>query len=161
MTYDTFVPPLRWLVIAGASALAVLFIVVQSVRIGGIAQLRSATLLPVLAVLVFLLGFHGRDLDLNYSARPLAAEMQQKAPEVQLVATKDVRRDLVYGLAFYRNRQPLELGADDDDPAGEHLLVIPTKDEPQLDRLLAGRVYQQIIEYPARGLQVYKVYAKP
>ena len=46
-------------------------------------------------------------------------------------------------------------------PAGEHLLVVPAKDTPALEPLLAGRVYQQIIEYPARGLQVYKVYAKP
>jgi hypothetical protein len=30
-----------------------------------------------------------------------------------------------------------------------------------MEHLLEGRVYQQIIEYPARGLQVYKVYAKP
>ena len=46
-------------------------------------------------------------------------------------------------------------------PAGEHLLVVPANDTPALEHLLAGRVYQQIIEYPARGLQVYKVYAKP
>jgi hypothetical protein len=30
-----------------------------------------------------------------------------------------------------------------------------------MEQLMAGRIYQQIIEYPARGLQVYKVYAKP
>jgi 4-amino-4-deoxy-L-arabinose transferase-like glycosyltransferase len=160
MVYDTLVPPARWLAIASAAALLVFFAVVKTIRLGGIAQMRNATLFPVLGALVFLLGFHGHDLDLNYSARPLAREMQQKAPEVHLVAVQDVKRDMVYGLAFYRNEQPIDYG-EDGVPAGEHLLVVPAKDTPALEPLLAGRVYQQIIEYPARGLQVYKVYAKP
>jgi 4-amino-4-deoxy-L-arabinose transferase-like glycosyltransferase len=160
MVYDTIVPPARWLVIASATALLVLLSVAKTIRIGGIAQVRNATLFPVLAALVFLLGFHGHDLDLNYSARPLAREMQQKAPEVRLVAVLDVKRDMVYGLAFYRNDQPIEYDTDGV-PVGEHLLVVPAKDIPALDHLLAGRVYQQIIECPARGLQVYKVYPKP
>ena len=94
--------------IASAAALLVYFSVVKTIRIGGIAQVRNATLFPVLAALVFLLGFHGQDLDLNYSARPLAREMQQKAPEARLVAVQNVKRDMVYGLAFYRNEQPIE-----------------------------------------------------
>jgi hypothetical protein len=36
-----------------------LFAVVLTIRIGGIAHVRNATLFPVLAALVFLLGFHG------------------------------------------------------------------------------------------------------
>jgi len=160
MVYDTLVPPARWLVVASAAALLVFFAVVKTIRLGGIAQVRNATLVPVLGALVFLLGFHGKDLDLNYSARPLAREMQQKAPEVRVVAVADVKRDIVYGLAFYRNEQPIEYGVDGV-PASEHLLVVPAKDTPALAPLLTGRVYQQIIEYPARGLQVYKVYAKP
>ncbi|MDR3745758.1 MAG: glycosyltransferase family 39 protein [Acidobacteriaceae bacterium] len=160
MTYDTLVPSLGWLLCAGVAALVVLFVVSLLIRRGGVAQVRSATLIPVVAVLVFLLGFHGRDLDLNFSARPLAREMQQKAPEVKLVAIENVKRDIVYGLAFYRNEQPMDY-ASDGIPAGEHLLVVPAKDAPGLAQLLDGRVYQQIIEYPARGLQVYRVYAKP
>ena len=160
MEYNTLVPPARWLVIASVAALFVLFSVVMTIRVGGIERVRSATLFPVLAALVFLLGFHGKDLDLNYSARPLAREMQQKAPEARLVAVHNVKRDIVYGLAFYRNEQPIEY-SEDGVPSDEHLLVIPANETSDLDRLLDGRVYQQIIEYPARGLQVYKVYAKP
>jgi 4-amino-4-deoxy-L-arabinose transferase-like glycosyltransferase len=160
MVYDTLVPPARWLLIASVAALLVYFSVVKTIRIGGITQVRNATLFPVLAALVFLLGFHGQDLDLNYSARPLAREMQQKAPEARLVAVQNVKRDMIYGLAFYRNEQPLEY-SEDGIPTEEHLLVVPANDTPEMEHLLAGRVYQQIIEYPARGLQVYKVYAKP
>jgi len=160
MVYDTLVPPVRWLLIASAAALLVYFSVVKTIRIGGITHVRNATLFPVLAALVFLLGFHGQDLDLNYSARPLAREMQQKAPEARLVAVQDVKRDIIYGLAFYRNEQPIEYSIDGV-PTDEHLLVVPSNGTPEMEHLLAGRVYQQIIEYPARGLQVYKVYAKP
>jgi hypothetical protein len=141
--------------------LLVLFAVVLTIRIGGIAHVRNATLGPVCAALVFLLGFHGKDLDLNYSARPLAREMQQQAPDVRQVAVEDVRRDMVYGLGFYRNQQPVDYGKDGADvPAGEHLLVIPSSESAQLQRWLAGRVYEPLFLYPSQGLEVYRVYAK-
>jgi hypothetical protein len=38
--------------------------------------------------------------------------MQQQAPEVRTVAVEDVRRDMVYGLAFYRNEEPIDYGKD-------------------------------------------------
>ena len=130
-----------------------LFSVVQTIRIGGIAHVRNATLFPVLAAMVFLLGFHGKDLDLNYSARPLAREMQQQAPDVRTVAFQDVRRDMVYGLYFYRNQQPIDycepsikprLNEENcsggvDIPAETHMLVIPTNESGKLESWLAGR----------------------
>ncbi len=88
MVYETLVPPAGWLLSASAAALLVLFAVVKTIRIGGIAQVRNATLFPVLAAMVFLLGFHGKDLDLNYSARPLAREMQQQAPDIRPVVVR-------------------------------------------------------------------------
>jgi 4-amino-4-deoxy-L-arabinose transferase-like glycosyltransferase len=161
MVYETLVPSASWLLSASAAALLVLFAVVQTIRTGGISQVRNATLFPVLAALVFLLGFHGRDLDLNYSARPLAREMQQQAPEVRLVAVQDVRRDIVYGLTFYRNEAPVDYGVDGDRvPPDEHLLVIPANQTAQLDRWLAGRVYEPLFLYESQGLAVYKVYPK-
>jgi hypothetical protein len=159
MLYETLVPSRNWLVAAGAAALLVLFAVVFSIRKGGIAQVRNATLFPVLATLVFLLGFHGKDLDLNYSARPLAREMEQQAPEMRVVAVHDVKRDMVYGLAFYRNEQPIDYDLDGV-PAGEHLLVTPAIKTAQLDQWLAGRVYEPLFLYQSQGLEVYRVFAK-
>jgi 4-amino-4-deoxy-L-arabinose transferase-like glycosyltransferase len=160
MLYDTLVPTASWLVSASAAALLVLFAVVLTIRVGGIAHVRNATLGPVCAALVFLLGFHGRDLDLNYSARPLAREMQRQAPEVRQVAVEDVRRDMVYGLGFYRNEQPIDYKDGADVPAGEHLLVMPVKQSAQLQQWLAGRVYEPLFLYPSQGLEVYRVYAR-
>ena len=159
MLYETLVPSAGWLAIAGAAALLVLFAVAQTFRLGCIQQVRNATLFPVLATLVFLLGFHGKDLDLNYSARPLAREMERQAPEVKLVAVDNVKRDMVYGLAFYRNQQPIDY-AQDGVPAGEHLLVMRANQPGQLERWLAGRVYEPLFLYESQGLEVYRVYAK-
>jgi 4-amino-4-deoxy-L-arabinose transferase-like glycosyltransferase len=160
MLYDTLVPAASWLVSASAAALLVLLAVALAIRTGGIRQVRNATLGPVCAALVFLLGFHGRDLDLNYSARPLAREMQQQAPDVKQVAVQDVRRDMVYGLGFYRNEQPIDLKDGEEAPAGEHLLVIPSSQSAQLPQWLAGRVYEPLFLYPSQGLAVYRVYPK-
>jgi len=159
MLYETLVPPARWLIWAGVAALLVLFAVVKTIQIGGISHVRNATLFPVLAAMVFLLGFHGRDLDVNYSARPLAREMQEQAPEVKPVAVENVRRDMVYGLAFYRNEEPIDYGKDGV-PESAHLLVIPASQSAELQQWLAGRVYEPLFLYPSQGLEVYKVYAK-
>jgi len=157
MLYDTLVPSRRWLIVASAAAALVFFSVWQTIRVGGIAHVRNATLFPVLAGMIFLLGFHGHDLDLNYSARPLAREMQQLAPDVKPVAVHDVKRDMVYGLAFYRNEEPVDY-AKDGVPYAEHLLVVPSKETGQLDHWLAGRVYEPLFLYPDQGLAVYRVY---
>jgi 4-amino-4-deoxy-L-arabinose transferase-like glycosyltransferase len=159
MTYGTLVPPIGWLVAASAAALLVMFAVVKTIRLGGIAHVRNATLFPVLAVMVFLLGFHGSDLDLNYSARPLAREMQREAPGVRPVAVQHVRRDLIYGIAFYRNEEPIDY-AKDGVPTGEHLLVIPANETSYAQHWLAGRIYEPLFLYQSQGLEVYRVYPK-
>jgi 4-amino-4-deoxy-L-arabinose transferase-like glycosyltransferase len=159
MKYETLVPSAQWLVIAGAAAVAFAAAVFLIIRRWGISQLCNATLIPILAIMVFLLGFHGKDLDLNYSARPLAREIQQQAPGVPLVAVEGIKRDMAYGLAFYRN-QPMIHYSTDGVPAAEHVLVIRASDTAELDRWLAGRIYKPLFLYESQGLAVYRVYAE-
>jgi 4-amino-4-deoxy-L-arabinose transferase-like glycosyltransferase len=159
MKYETLVPSAQWLLTAGAAALAFAAIVFFTIRRWGIPQVCNITLLPVLATLVFLLGFYGKELDVNYSARPLAREIQQQAPNVQLVAT-DIKRDMDYGLAFYRN-EPMIHYSTDGVPRAEHILVIRASDTAYLDHWLAGRVYKPLFLYESQGIEVYRVYAKP
>jgi 4-amino-4-deoxy-L-arabinose transferase-like glycosyltransferase len=160
MKYETLVPSTGWMAAAIASAAGMGALVWLIIRRWGIAQTRNATLIPVLASLVFLLGFHGRDLDLNYSARPLAAEMARQAPEIKLVAVEGIKRDMDYGLAFYRNEPLIHYGSDGV-PKQQHLLVIRTNDTEGLNRWLAGRVYEPLFLYDSQGLEVYRVYAQP
>jgi len=159
MKYDTLVPTRFWLIVATLSGLATLFTVVFVVRRWGLQQLCRVSLVPVLAMLVFLLGFHGRELDLNYSARPLAQEIAQQAPTEKTVAVLGIKRDMDYGLAFYRNERLVHYDQDGV-PDGEHLLVVRANDTDSLDRWLAGRVYTPLFLYDAQGFEVYKVFPR-
>jgi len=159
MQYETLIPPAQWLVIAGVAALLTMVGIAEVIRRWGIPQVCHVTLVPVVALLVFLLGFHGNELDLNYSARPLAREMERRAPDVRVVAVESVKRDMDYGLAFYRNERLLHYSTDGV-PDGEHLLVIPATDSADLEHWLSGRIYEPLFLYDSQGLEVYKVYAR-
>ena len=159
MKYETLVPSRAWLLAATATALLVIASVVLIIRRWGISQVLTATLIPVLAALVFLLGFHGKDLDQNFSARPLAVRIAREAPDVGIVATEGVRRDMDYGLAFYRNRATTHYSTDGV-PSEEHVLVVRSTDAGELDQWLGGRVYQPLFLFEPQGLAVYRVAAK-
>jgi 4-amino-4-deoxy-L-arabinose transferase-like glycosyltransferase len=161
MQYNTLVPSAQWLAAAAVAALATMLFIGLYVRYRGIAQIRNVTLVPVCATLVFLLELHGRDLDINYSARPLAREIVRHAPDEKTVALLGVKRDLDYGLAFYRDQPMIHYdNAAEGVPAGEHILVAPSRDEPELETYLHGRIYENLFLYETQGLAVYKVYAK-
>ncbi len=159
MKYETLVPSAPWLVSAAAAAIVIGLIVAFVIRRFGIAQVRNITLVPVIGMLIFLLGFEGHELDLNYSARPLAQEIAQHAPGETIVALQDVKRDMDYGLAFYRN-EPLIHYDRDGVPDQQHILVIHSSDQADLDRYLAGRIYRPLFLYEPQGLAVYTVYAR-
>ncbi len=159
MRYQRIIPAPRiflWAVLLGLAAAA---LVIGVVRRFGVRRIRLVTLIPLVCLLYFLLGLNGRLLDLNYSARPLAREIQNLDPGAKTVAELDVRRDLVYGLAFYRDQKILNY-ADDGVPNQAHLVVVPTRDAEKLNQWLHGRVAQQLFLYPAQGLSVYKVYPR-
>ena len=159
MVYEKIVPAphtFAWTAALGIlSAVAVIVVV----RRFGVQRLRAVTLIPLVGCLYFLLAVNGHLLDLNYSARPLARAIASSAPEVHQVDTLDVRRDLRYGVAFYRN-QAIGQYRVDGVPEQEHILVIPTLEAAKLDQWLHGRIYQQLFLYPTQGLSVYKVLAR-
>ena len=159
MVYQRLIPApgiLTWAIVLGTAAA---LLVILATRRFGVRSLRLVTMIPLVFLLYFLLGRNGRLLDLNYSARPLAREIQQADPNAKVVAEFDVRRDLVYGLAFYRDQQIVSY-TEDGVPAGEHLVVFPTRDEPLLENYLKGRFTQPLLLYQAQGLSVYRVYPR-
>ena len=158
MKYETLVPSPAWLMAAAAAAVVMALLVVLIIRRWGIPKVLYATLLPVLSLMVFLLGFYGRELDRNYSARPLAQSIQSLAPEVRPLAVLHVRRDMDYGLAFYRNQPTIHYSLDGV-PQEEHLLVFRSAEAAEVNRWLGGRVYQSILLFDTQGLEVYRVAA--
>jgi len=159
MIYQRVIPGLRPLLIAAFFGILAALLIIVVVRVYGVRRLRTVTLVPLAGLMFFLLGVHGHLLDITYSARPLARQIQQADPSAQIVAVQDVRRDLDYGLAFYRDQNMVHYDTDGV-PDDAHILVLPTTEAPQLPQLLPGRTYQQLFLYNTQGLSVYKVYPR-
>ena len=159
MVHQRLIPATSTFLWTAAVGLATACLLHWTVRRFGVRRLRAITIVPLVFVLYFLLEVNGHLLDLNYSARPLARQIAAAAPGVPVVAVEDVRRDLDYGLAFYRNQHILHYRSDGV-PDEEHILVLPTRDSDRLAALLPGRTYQQILSYETQGLSVYRVFPR-
>jgi 4-amino-4-deoxy-L-arabinose transferase-like glycosyltransferase len=169
MIYEKIVPAPKAIIWAAFFGILTALLIYYVVKRFGVTRIRAITLVPLAALLFFLLEMNGHLLDLNYSARPLAQEIHEKAPNIPVVAVWHVRRDLEYGLSFYRNEEIVhydKIGVPKDEnvrigiPDGEHVLILPTKEVPHLAELLPGRVYEPLFLYAWQGLSVYKVYAR-
>jgi hypothetical protein len=167
-------PPASILVAAISSAVAAAILILIVVGRFGVKRIRVVTMVPLVIMLLFIFGvgpFFGlpalsstkkniRLLDAAYSARPLAAIISQIAKPNEVIAVYRVRRDVEYGLSFYRNHQ-VDNYQQEGIPSGEHILITREIYSSQLNSLLAGRSYQPLFSYPAQNLAVYQVFAKP
>lgn len=169
MIYQRLVPPAKTLLIALLLGIVAFAAVVVVTRRLGLQWIRAITLVPVMALLFFLMHTNGWLLDANYSARPLAARMAAEAPGVDLLVTQHIRRDTDYGLCFYR-RQPLRHYVEQPSatekqvvitgvPSEEHLAVLRSDDYTTLPTLMPGRQYARLLVDDWQGLAVYRVAA--
>ena len=176
MVYQRIFPQPLTFALAALAGIVTALSIIFTVRHFGVRHLRTATLIPLGCLLFFLLGVNGHLLDLNYSARPLARQIAQTTPATTLVAVPDVsgandtkhdpawirygvRRDVVYGLSFYRNQAIVNYSVDGI-PDDAHILVIPTSETFDLPKILNGRIFEPMFLYETQGLSVYKVYPK-
>jgi 4-amino-4-deoxy-L-arabinose transferase-like glycosyltransferase len=171
-------PPPQPLLIASLSGIGAALLIVIVVHGFGVARLRLATSGVLVVLVLFLYGggpFFGipavqsskhviQLLDRAYSARPLADRLLNYAPATETVAVFKVRRDMEYGLAFYRNHQVVnyeESGVPDE----QHLLVtrvtgrngVDLHTPGALEEYLEGRHYEMLFGWPEQGLEVYLV----
>jgi 4-amino-4-deoxy-L-arabinose transferase-like glycosyltransferase len=174
ITHPGATPPVSILLPAISSGLAAALLILVVVARFGVVRLRMVTMVPLVVMLLFIFGvgpFFGlpaitatkkniRLLDAAYSARPLAAIISQIERPNEGVAVFRVRRDVEYGLSFYRNNR-VDNYEVDGIPSGEHILITREAYAGQLSTLLAGRSYQPLFSYPAQSLAVYQVFAKP
>jgi len=162
-------------VLAASGAVLLILIVVKGF---GVARLRLVTSCVLVVLVCFLYGvgpFFGipevsatkrviHVLDRAYSARPLADRLGTLAPANETVAVFRVRRDMEYGLSFYRNSEVVnyeESGVPDE----QHLLVarvsgrrgVDLHTPADLEEYLEGRHYEQVVSWPEQGLVVYLV----
>ena len=171
-------PPSRPLIVALLAAIGAALLIVIVVNGFGVARLRLATSCVLVVLLLFFYGIGPfvvipawartkhviHELDRTYSARPLAEKLTGYAPESETVAVYQVRRDVEYGLGFYRNHEVVnyqESGV----PAGQHLLVARVTGSHDadlhtraaLEEFLEGRHYEALFSWPEQGLEVYLV----
>ncbi|HUN84879.1 MAG TPA: glycosyltransferase family 39 protein [Terracidiphilus sp.] len=171
-------PPLDSLLASLLAATGAALLILVVVHGFGVARLRLATTGVLIFLMFFLYGvgpFFGipaipatkhviQLLDRNYSARPLAEKLDTVAPPNETVAVFRVRRDMEYGLSFYRNHPVVnydETGV----PEQEHLLVARVNGRggkelntrQDLEEYLDGRSYVPLFNWPDRGIEVYLV----
>jgi 4-amino-4-deoxy-L-arabinose transferase-like glycosyltransferase len=181
VVHGAAMPPAHALVAAGLAAAGAGLLILIVTRGFGVARLRPATCWILVVLMLFLYGagpFFGIPgipstkrvihlLDRSYSARPLADRLDTVAPANETVAVFRVRRDVEFGLAFYRDHEVVnydESGVPDE----QHLLVarvqgrhgVDLDTQVALEELLEGRQYEQLFAWPEQGLQVYEVGSK-
>jgi hypothetical protein len=121
-------------------------------------MLRFVTLIPVVLTVGAVLKLGAASLDQTLSARPLAVEIAGVQIHPLPLAVYHVRRELEYGLTFYRNR--LTFNYDwGSIPQEEHLLVAPENSQAEIAKLVAGRRVSPLGNYAAQRVDYYWVAA--
>jgi len=144
-------------------ALAIAFVLCAGialtlVRPSGLRMLRFVTLIPVVLTVGATLRLGSAAIDQTLSARPVAQEIAAIETHPLPLAVYHVRRELEYGLTFYRNQ--LTLNYDwGTVPQQEHFLVAPENSQVEVARLVAGRRVSYLGHYPAQHLDYFWVAA--
>jgi 4-amino-4-deoxy-L-arabinose transferase-like glycosyltransferase len=124
------------------------------IRKGGLRMLRFVTLIPVLLAVGAVLKLGSTALDQTLSARPLALEIAGIESHPMPLAIYHVRRELEYGLTFYRNQ--LTLNYDwVKIPQQAHLLVAPENSQAEVAKLLPGRRVRYLGHYAPQRVDYY------
>ncbi len=178
VAHGAIMPPAHALAAAALAAIGAALLILVVTKGFGVARLRPATcwILVVLVLFVYgvgpLFGIPGfrstkrviHLLDRSYSARPLAERISEQVPADETVAVFRVRRDVEFGLSFYRNREVVNYD-EGGVPNDQHVLVariqgrrgIDLDTQLALSELLEGRQYEQLFAWPEQGLEVYLV----
>ena len=135
---------------------AVALIVLMAVRRGGLRVLRTATLFPVLVAVGYLLKPAAHVVDEANSARAVQARLEAAGAPQEPIAVFNVKREVEYGLNFYRN-QPVTRYERDGIPVGEHLLAAKEGSAEAIEALLAPRKAVEIGRLPQQRLTLFLV----
>ena len=152
-------------VISGVIAVTVLLMV----RKRGRRLLYLATLTPVVLAMAFLLKTAAPMLDGALSERALSGGIADRlrqlgVPERTPVAVFNVKREVAYGLDFYRN-QPIHYyeGGDPRDlqpsgvPTAEHVVVAPEGSRSAVEAVVAPRQVLRLGGFPPQHLEFFLV----
>ncbi len=174
-------PPWLAFTVALMASFGAALLIIVVVKGFGAARLRLVTSIVLMVLVLYLYGVGpffnipaiGKTkqvihlLDRSYSARPLAERLAATAPAGETLAVFRVRRDVEYGLSFYRNREVVNYAVEGV-PDQQHLLVaqvtgrggVDLHTTAALEELLGDRHYEQLFSWPEQGLVIYVVSSK-
>lgn len=144
-------------VIIGTGLIAILVLLV--VRFGGVRMLHFATLIPVIVAMTFLLRPAAVVIDEVSSARTVAAQLERLGVPQGPIAVFNVKRDVEYGLNFYRN-QAISRYERNEIPAEAHLLVAREGNGGALQAILGLRQLSPLGAFPPQHLEFFLVSKK-
>ncbi len=181
VAHGATMPPLHAATAAFLAAVGAALLVLIVTNGFGVARLRVTTSCVLAVLMLFLYGvgpFFGIPqidatkrvihlLDRSYSARPLAGRLAEFIPPDGTIAVFRVRRDIEYGLSFYRDREVVNY-EENGVPDEQHLLVVRVSGRhgvdlhttDALEEYLEGRQYQMLFTWPEQGLEVFLVGAR-
>jgi 4-amino-4-deoxy-L-arabinose transferase-like glycosyltransferase len=144
-------------------ALAIAFVLCTGIALtlvckNGLRMLRFVTLIPVVLTVGAVLKLGAQPIDEILSARPIAREIAAMETHPLPLAVYHVRRELEYGLTFYRDH--LTFNYDwGRVPQEEHLLVAPEGSQEKIAKLVAGRRVSYLGHYEAQHVDYFWVAA--
>jgi 4-amino-4-deoxy-L-arabinose transferase-like glycosyltransferase len=143
------------IIFAGVMAVFVLLLVRRS----GLKILHFATLVPLVLALTFLLKPSASAIDSATSARPVDRQLSQLGVTSGPIAVLNVRRDVEYGLNFYRN-QPISRYERDGIPSQAHVVIAKQGSEAALQALVGDRKIERIGAFAFQHLEFFRVSAQ-
>jgi 4-amino-4-deoxy-L-arabinose transferase-like glycosyltransferase len=146
-------------------ALAVAFVLCAGIaltlaRKNGLRMFRFVTLIPVVLTVGAVMKLGSQALDATLSARPLAQELATVEVHQRPLAVYHIRRELEYGLTFYRNQLSFNYDWGRVLPE-EHLLVAQENSQAAIEKLLAGRRVSYLGHYAPQHVDYFWVAAAP
>lgn len=139
------------LISAGVMAIVVFLFIRR-----GQANSLSRTLVPVIVVLAFLLGPAAPVIDEVNSARTVDARLRELGAPPRPIAVFDVKRDVEYGLNFYRN-QPISRYERNEIPAEAHILITREGNAGAVAALAGQRQISMLGSFPPQHLEFFLV----
>jgi 4-amino-4-deoxy-L-arabinose transferase-like glycosyltransferase len=147
-------PATRNIIVVSAGVIAI--VVLLLVRWRGLQGLHFVTVLPVVLGITFLLHPSVASLiDQVQSARPVDARLRQLGAGDGPILALDVKREVVYGLNFYRN-QPI-LRYEDGIPTDQHVLVTRQGNGDAVHALLGDRQVSSLGVFAPQRLEFFQV----
>jgi 4-amino-4-deoxy-L-arabinose transferase-like glycosyltransferase len=146
-------------------ALAVAFVLCAGIaltlaRKNGLRMLRFVTLIPVVLTVGAVMKLGSQALDATLSARPLAQELATVEVHQRPLAVYHIRRELEYGLTFYRDQLSFNYDWGRVLPE-EHLLVAQENSQAAIEKVLAGRRVSYLGHYAPQHVDYFWVAAAP